>query len=100
MTDRLSIACTAFEGPRLLAAGPLSAVALTVKAAGGGGLVFEDSTGRVIDLDLRGSDAEVLARLQPPVPEAPRGRGRPKLGVTAREVTVPPTPKSEKARGG
>ncbi|MFC3676485.1 DUF2239 family protein [Ferrovibrio xuzhouensis] len=91
MTDRLSIACTAFEGPRLLAAGPLSAVALAVKAAGGGGLVFEDATGRVIDLDLRGSDAEILARLQPSAPAAePRGRGRPKLGVTAREVTLLP----------
>jgi hypothetical protein len=107
--------CTAFDGGRRLAAGPLVEVALAVKAAGESGaggplLVFEDASGRVVDLDLRGTKAEVLARLsasaarrapQPPAPEpvpdaepeapaAPRGRGRPKLGVVAREVTLLP----------
>lgn len=82
---------TAFDGPRRLAAGTLADVALAVKAAGGAGLVFEDATGRLVDLDLRGSEAEILARLQPSAPAAePRGRGRPKLGVTAREVTLLP----------
>lgn len=81
---------TAFDGPRLLATGTLADVALAVKAAGGGGLVFEDATGRLVDLDLRGSDAEILARLQPPAQTESRGRGRPKLGVTAREVTLLP----------
>lgn len=83
---------TAFAGPRLLAAGPLPAVALAVKAAGGAALVFEDATGRVVDLDLRGSDQDILARLAPAADQtaAPRGRGRPKLGVAAREVTLLP----------
>ena len=45
----------------------------------------------MIDLDLRGSRADIAARLaaaagEPPGP--PRGRGRPKLGVVAREVTL------------
>ena len=82
---------TAFDGTRRIATGPLDEVALAVKAAvdrGAAGplLTFDDATGRVVDLDLRGSDAEIADRLA----EAPRGRGRPKLGVTAREVTLLP----------
>jgi hypothetical protein len=89
---------TAFEGQRRLAAGPLQEVALAVKRAEQRDAervaIFSDATGRAIDLDLRGSDDEIVARL-PPVPaleEAapPRGRGRPKLGVVAREVTLLP----------
>lgn len=91
--------CTAFEGYRRLASGGLGDVALAVKAAtntAGPVLVFDDRTGRVVDLDLRGTDAEVLARFAPAVPdsesveEGPRPRGRPKLGVVAREVTLLP----------
>jgi len=103
---------TAFAGQSMLCTGPLADVALAVKAFKEGGasdaiLVFDDATGRVIDLDLRGSPAEVIARLsdaagpsgrdQPAPPEAAemreegrRGRGRPKLGVVAREVTLLP----------
>lgn len=63
-------------------------------AAGAAGpvLTFDDATGAVVDLDLRGSDAEVVARLganENGAP-APRGRGRPRLGVVAREVTLLP----------
>jgi hypothetical protein len=93
-------ACTAFVGDRRLASGPLAEVALAVKrAAESGGtvpiLVFDDATSRPVDLDLRGSEAEVLARLPQPAessaqPEAPRGPGRPRLGVVAREVTLLP----------
>lgn len=99
MTDAPPRTATAFIGRRRLAAGPLAQVALAVKAAEREGpetiLVFDDADARVIDLDLRGTDAEVTARLSPaPVaedtPAAPRGRGRPKLGVTAREVTLLP----------
>ena len=62
-------------------------------------LIFSDGSGRSLDLDLRGSDAEILARLpvassepapEPEVSNEPRGRGRPKLGVVAREVTLLP----------
>ncbi|ACA15638.1 conserved hypothetical protein [Methylobacterium sp. 4-46] len=85
--------CTAFQGERRLASGAIREVALAVKAAhqreGGAPVhVFDDRTGRVIDLDLRGSDAEILARLAPAPP--PRQAGRPKLGVVAREVTLLP----------
>jgi hypothetical protein len=93
---------TAFDGPRQLVSGSLAKVALTVKKWSDAGsssaiLIFDDKTGRAIDLDLRGTDREALQRLpQPASPSNPtlpgeaRGRGRPKLGVVAREVTLLP----------
>lgn len=86
--------CTAFLGHRRLATGTHAEVALAVKRACDSGnaepvLIFDDLTGRPVDFDLRGSEADVLARLQP-APSAPRGPGRPKLGVAAREVTLLP----------
>ena len=44
---------TAFAGHRRLAAGPPAEVARAVAAAGADGplLVFDDATGRVVDLD-------------------------------------------------
>jgi len=88
--------CTAFQGARRIASGPLAEVALAAKRAADRGdmvLVFDDATSRPVELDLRGSEAEVLARLPAPAetePDAPRGPGRPKLGVVAREVTLLP----------
>jgi hypothetical protein len=112
MNETLIKPCTAFLGSRQLSAGPLVEVALAVRNASGGAvteaiLTFDDSTGRVIDLDLRGTKADLIARLadspapvaaQPRAPEAaesgstttPPARGRPKLGVVAREVTLLP----------
>lgn len=86
----MSTSCTAFAGPRRLASGTVAEVALAVKAAGAdmAVLVFDDTTGRVIDLDLRGEPDEIAARYAPA--EATRTRGRPKLGVVAREVTLLP----------
>jgi hypothetical protein len=97
--DPLLKPCAAFDGVGLLAAGGLGEVALAVKRAleedpERSILVFGDTTGRVIDLDLRGGEADVLARLRPPPApppiESPPSRGRPKLGVVAREVTLLP----------
>ena len=97
---------TAFMGQRLLAAGPLAEVALAVmnatrRPAAPPIVIFSDSNGRPIDLDLRGTEREIIARLPQPAPTPetaadettatePRGRGRPKLGVVAREVTLLP----------
>ena len=104
---------TAFEGHRILAAGPLADVALAVKRAMDADaaqalLVYQDGSGTQTDLNLSGSDAQVADRYRSPAgaapagapPEsneisdsaalAPRGRGRPKLGVVAREVTLLP----------
>lgn len=97
---------SSFQGHRLIKSGPLSTVALAVKHAVEAGsdesvLIFDDRTGRSIDIDTRGSDADVLARFaannafdgadeaKPDATES-RGRGRPKLGVIAREVTLLP----------
>jgi hypothetical protein len=83
----------AFAGHRLLSRGPASEVVAAVKAATDAGesvLAFDAATGRVVDLDLRGDAAAVLARLTPAPEEEKRGPGRPKLGVTAREVTLLP----------
>ncbi|MEL6098680.1 DUF2239 family protein, partial [Stenotrophomonas maltophilia] len=66
---------------------------------------FDNATGRTRDLDTRGSDAELLARVLEAFPAAveadadvtaeeapatPRGSGRHKLCVVAREVTLLP----------
>jgi len=102
--DSLSYPCTAFAGLRKIAAGALVDVALAVKRfeVGGGSepvLVFDDGTGAVIDLDLRGDTAEIVTRLSERAANGRersasalpgRGRGRPKLGVVAREVTLLP----------
>jgi hypothetical protein len=96
MNDPYQTEFTAFVGVRRLASGSLGQVALAAKKAIDRGaqhpvLIYNDETGRAIDIDGRGSDAEVLARLAHPAPqERPRGRGRPKLGVIAREVTLLP----------
>lgn len=99
---------TSFDGVRRIATGSLPTNALAIKRALEGGaagpvLIFDDATGRSIDVDTRGSDEAVIARLggaasgevgssQPEAPEAdaPRGRGRPRLGVVSREVTLLP----------
>jgi uncharacterized protein len=114
MHDLLSKPCTAFDGHRLLLSGPLIEVALAVKNASKNGvlrsiLVFDDRTGRVIDLDLRGTKADIIERLLSPsgsgqskarrmfvhntsdeTESEPGARGRPKLGVVGREVTLLP----------
>lgn len=99
--------CAAFAGTQLIAFGPLSHVALkaqasTLAAGSSPVLIFDDLTSRLVELDLRGTPQDLLARIQitepallapsdSPVPEdQPRGPGRPKLGVVPREVTLLP----------
>lgn len=100
------LAYTAFDADRRIASGPLAEVALVVKELTEGRrphdvLVFDDASGRVVDLYLVGTPEEVAARYArkpeterqaEPAPEAfkRRGPGRPKLGVVGREVTLLP----------
>lgn len=84
----------AFNGPQRIAAGDPITVALAVKQRIDDGeprpiLVFDAVTSRPVELDLRGSAADIRARLEMSDPATP-GRGRPKLGVTAREITLLP----------
>lgn len=101
----MSIAtCIAFQGDRRIAEGDIREVARQIKLAGDVAgdaiLVFGAETSHPIEIDLRGSVDDVLARL-PSAPgpsvetseaaESPRrGPGRPKLGVVAREITLLP----------
>jgi len=83
----------AFDGEAQLARGSLRDVVAAVKRRwdedpGALVLVFEDASGRQLDFDLRGSLGEVLGRVDPRPARA--GRGRPRLGVTSREVTLLP----------
>ena len=110
---------TAFAATDLLRCGRLEDVAIAVRRALDAApatpvLTFDDASGRVVDLDLRGSDddirawargwlaantanpdaagadeTEAIASAANPV-EAMRSRGRPRLGVVAREVTLLP----------
>jgi uncharacterized protein len=73
---------TAFAGGRLIASGALADVArIAIASADGSVLVFDDRTGRVLDVD---------ASMVNPQPMPARRPGRPKLGVVAREVTLLP----------
>jgi uncharacterized protein len=96
----LHIHCTAFGGARCIAAGELAEVALKAKTVADKGqpvLIFDDATSEAIEVDFRGTAEDVLQRLAragspqaTAAPETPRGPGRPKLGVVAREVTLLP----------
>ena len=116
----LNTPCTAFEGSQRIATGTLYDVAPVAKRAVDkwaasnaplAVLIFNDATSEVIELDWRGSPTEFAARLAAqaatleapttdPQPAAetsssssatsPRGPGRPRLGVVAREVTLLP----------
>lgn len=118
MAPDLSRQCRAFAGTHLISSGALAEVAARAKAFVDEDpqallLVFDDETGATIELDLRGSPEEALARLSAPVatrpgnrsfPSAPADlvgtgarkgtppptRGRPRLGVIGREVTLLP----------
>jgi len=103
----------AFAGTRRIHRGMPADVARAAKLAVDEGeqavLVFDDAS-RVVDIDYRGSDEDVITRLgqaddartptsgnggaedASPYLENParRGRGRPRLGVVAREVTLLP----------
>jgi len=81
----------AFAGPRLVGAGPPEEILPLLKQRFDADrseqvLTFDAETGEQVDFDLRGSLAEVLSRAAPP----PRGPGRPRLGVTSREVSLLP----------
>lgn len=100
-----------FDGHRLVASGTPDVAALALRqlradAAAGPLLVFDNATGLTRDFDTRGSVAQLLARIAQAFPASrpdedvqtaatdepvvARGRGRPKLGVVAREVTLLP----------
>jgi uncharacterized protein len=99
---------TVFAGTHRITSGTLADVAAAARRALDAGsqepiLIFDDETARVVDVDLRGTPEDIAERFggarngegadgSSPYRETltPRGRGRPKLGVVAREVTLLP----------
>jgi len=104
MNPASETAYIAFEGDRCVGTGDLREVARSARQAlerhpQASILIFNGGTGAQVDVDFRGSVDDVLARLPHPEPPAaddvasvaaPRGPGRPKLGVVAREITLLP----------
>ncbi len=96
---------TVFGGPMLLATGDLKDVVIRAKQAhdrfpSAVVLIFDNETSEIVEVDYRGTPEEVVKRVaaaqakpERDTPEEgvePGGRGRPKLGVVAREVTLLP----------
>jgi uncharacterized protein len=83
-----------FEVNRRIAAGDLAEVAAaawreTRANETATPLAFDMVTGDVVDLDLRGTEQDVTARYAQSEPGEAK-RGRPRLGIVSREVTLLP----------
>ena len=97
---QISDSYTVFDGTRLIGSGSLPlATRLAQRALAGDPegpvLIFDDRTGAVVDLDPRRAlepEPVVEGDIDPAAPEPAdtRGRGRPRLGVVPREVTLLP----------
>jgi hypothetical protein len=90
--DRSVGGLIAFAGSSRIAAGNVAEVAAAARKALSCDphapiVVFDAATAEVVDLDLRANEQSPLA---PPSPDQGAKRGRPKLGVVAREVTLLP----------
>jgi len=93
--------CKAFAGELLLASGSRYDVACAAKKHIDGKnsdsiLIFDRDSSAAIELNLEGSLEEVMDRYseapaeKEPEPKQTRSRGRPKLGVVGKEVTLLP----------
>jgi hypothetical protein len=105
MTNPQTTSFTSFDGHCRIATGSLVENALAVKHALEHGsenavLTFDDGTGRCVDIDIRGSADDIVLRFAAEDKDnvatdtadaaGPKVRGRPKLGVVPREVTLLP----------
>lgn len=81
---------TAFGGFQRIAQGSREDVFAQLRKSPGSTsvLIFDDTSGALVDVDLREPAAAAEAELAQE--NAPRSVGRPKLGVVAREVTLLP----------
>lgn len=92
----------AFDATKKIASGDILEVALKVKThlkknPNASVVIFDDLTSNQVEIDFRGTAENVLNRLKEnlekiEIPEKTEkiGPGRPKLGVTAKEVTLMP----------
>ncbi|HEY6346679.1 MAG TPA: DUF2239 family protein [Bryobacteraceae bacterium] len=89
------MAYTAFHGFQGVSAGTAEELAVFLRTRPQGEiLVFDDATGTQVDLDVRAPARTELVSTELVSTELaavePRGRGRPRLGVVAKEVTLLP----------
>lgn len=94
-----SVTLTAFMQGQQIAQGNLSELLRQIKATPIGNepvFIFDDRTGKRLDIYVHGDEASAiaaypeLATRQTEAPAAIKSRGRPKLGVSAKEVTLLP----------
>jgi uncharacterized protein len=83
-----------FNGTNRIAEGSLASVAIAAwhlanSHPNASTLTFDRRTGKVIDLDLSGTQSDVTSRYKN-LDESVAKRGRPKLGVVPREITLLP----------
>src|SRR5579871_6129337 len=90
---------TSFAGTRKIGTGSLKEILSATRqavpeSAGEPVLIFNDQTGQTVEVDLLGGAAAAAPRSEDSDVQSEsaetRGRGRPKLGVVAREVTLLP----------
>ena len=82
---------TAFDGLHRVATGTaIELVAVLKDKPQGAVIVFDDATGSQTDLDFRGQPPQAANEDGGGSPAELRGRGRPRLGVMAKEVTLLP----------
>lgn len=94
-----TITLTAFQQQRLIARGSLSELLQQIQAAPVGNepiFIFNDQNGKRLDIHAHGDETSAiaaypeLAERQTEAATAVKTRGRPKLGVSAKEVTLLP----------
>jgi len=104
LSQELTGSCTAFQGARCVATGNREQITTMLKGRRlsehqGAVLVFDDETGDQIELDLRDAGPIVAGKgtssgdssdSSDPSDLPQTGRGRPRLGVVSREVTLLP----------
>ena len=94
--QKINRSITAFQNEAKLASGLAWDVALVVRDAIAADtddstfLCFDDHSGAFVELDLSGTDADIIARLKPAKMPPEAKVGRPKLGVVSKEVTLLP----------
>ena len=86
---------TSFHGLTKIVSGPLREMLCRTKevvdrSPSDPVLIFEDWSGQQVDFNFRGTIEEVCGRAEPSPAPTSGARGRPRLGVTSREVSLLP----------
>lgn len=90
-----NITLSVFDGYQCIYQGDLQGLIqqINTKNANTTLLIFNDSTGKILDINFNGSADQIYQSVILTYPELelkPKTRGRPKLGVVAKEITLLP----------